>query len=107
VSGRPGLFRVRAHLEDGSSFTVEATARDVLVWERTGGGKTNKVFQDLVRSQSMVDMYRVTHIAATRLGLYKDDLRTFESTVDLENLELDDDDQDEEGDGADPTQPAR
>lgn len=105
MSGRPGLFKVRCHLEDGSSFEVEATARDVLVWERTSGSK--KVFQDIVRNQAMVDMYRIAHISATRQGLYKDDLRTFEATVDLENLELDDDQDDEDGEGVDPTRPAQ
>lgn len=102
--GRPALLKFRAHLETGESFEVECTARDVLVWERTG---RNKVFQELVRAQAMVDLYRIAHIAATRQGLYKDDLRTFEQTIDLENLDLDDDPGDEDDEGVDPTRSAQ
>jgi hypothetical protein len=106
VSGKPSatMLRMRAHPDGGEPYIIAATARDVLIWERTGKGK---VFQELVRSQAMVDLYRIAHISATRQGLYSDDLRSFELTVDLENLDAEDDDDEQGEGGADPTQSAQ
>jgi hypothetical protein len=102
------LLKFRLHYEDGTPpALLKCTARDVLMWERTGKGK---VFQELVRSQAMVDLYRIAHIAATRQGIYQGDLRSFEGSVDLENLDADEaqaEEQDDDEGSGDPTQSAQ
>lgn len=82
--------------DDGEPYKVTATARDVLVWERTNKGK---VFSDISTRQSMVDLYCMAWIASRRLGLIAADLKLaeFEKTHDLEIVE------EEEGE-SDPTQ---
>ena len=84
--------------DDADEYHVEATSRDVLVWEKTS--REHKTFQDLVRTQAMVDLYRIAHIASVRLGLFTGDLPTFEKTCELEQME-------DEGEGVDPTRSAQ
>ena len=92
------MIKFKIKPDEGEPFDLEATARDVLVWEKTS--KTHRTFAQLVRDQSMVDLYRIAHIAARRLGMFTGDLPAFESTCDLEQLE-------EEESSADPTRPAQ
>jgi len=94
VSG--ALITVKITPEDGGDpFIVPATARDVLVWERSNRDNS---FARLMANQKMTDIYRIAHIAAKRLGLYSDDLATFEKTGDPENI-------DEPGAESDPMSP--
>jgi hypothetical protein len=82
VSG--ALITVKVTPEDGGDpFVVAATARDVLVWEKSSRDNS---YARLMSNQRMTDIYRIAHIAAKRLGLYSDDLATFEKTCDVENV---------------------
>lgn len=72
-------FKVRP--DAGDPFTVEATSRDVVVWEKTGKGRSFSALMDDLR---MGEMYRLAWIASRRLGLYRGELSEFETTVDLE-----------------------
>jgi hypothetical protein len=86
-------FTVRP--DNADEYKVKAGARDVLVWEKTGRGKT---FKGLMDQLAMVDLYRLAHIASRRLGLFNGDLKAFEETVEVIF--------EEEEAEPDPTQPA-
>lgn len=66
--------------DDGEKFTVKATARDILVWEK-GGHKRS--FVELMSTLPLGDLYKIAHIAATRKSLYDGNLSSFEKTCDL------------------------
>lgn len=80
--------------DDAEKYKVTAESRDIVVWERTGKGKS---FASLMDDLRMTEMYRVAHIASRRQGLYDGTLPEFEAGV---NLEFDVD-----MDGPDPTPP--
>lgn len=79
------MIKFKVKPETGEAFEVEATSRDVFVWERTN--RTNHVFADLAERQSMTDMYHVAFVAAQRLGLFPGTLAEFQETCDLEEME--------------------
>lgn len=83
--------------DDGEVYEVTATARDVLTWEKTNKGK---IFSQFATGASMADMYQLAYLASRRLKLWTDDLKTFESTCEIEILN-----EDKGEDGADPTSP--
>ena len=88
------MITFRVAPDAGDAYEVTAGARDVLVWERTTKGA---VFSELAESQSMVDMYKLAHIASRRQGLFPGTLQQFEETCDLEAIDKEPD--------VDPTQP--
>ena len=91
------MQRVRAYPEQGEPYLVEITSRDVFMWEKTNRGASFGRLKDDLR---MADMYAVSYQAATRQHLYVGTLADWESTMDLEILG----DEDQE-DGVDPTRP--
>jgi len=88
--------------DDGEPISLAIEARDALIWEKTGKG--NPSILDYLREPSMVELYRLAHIAMKRQHQYPGDLKTFEETHDL-NLEapIEDTPQDDE---PDPTESA-
>jgi hypothetical protein len=82
--------------DGGEPYELTATARDVLNWEKTSRDKT---VVDLLTGFNMVDLYRVSHLAASRQQLFTGSLKEFEETCEVEFQE---EDQEPE---PDPTQP--
>lgn len=76
-----GMFEFRVSPDDAEPYRVEATARDVLKWEKTN--KAKRAFSDVLAHTSLIDMYGLAYVAAVRQGLYTGDLKTFEETCDV------------------------
>jgi hypothetical protein len=68
-------------------YTVTATSRDVLLWEKS---TKDKSFVDLVQAPTLVDLYRVAHIASHRQGLFAGNYATFEQTCEVNGIDEDD-----------------
>lgn len=66
--------------DDGDEYTVTATARDVLVWEKTGKDRN---FAKLMSELPLADLYVIAHIASRRQGKYEGPREQFEKTIDL------------------------
>lgn len=79
--------------DDGDPYEVTATARDVLLWEKTTKGRSFAALMDDVR---MTDMYALAHAASRRQRLFTGTLAEFERDCELEF---------EEAEEPDPTQP--
>jgi hypothetical protein len=79
--------------DDAEPYTVTATSRDVLMWEKTTKG--DKSFVDLVQSPNLVDLYKVAHLASHRQGLFTGPYADFEATCEVTGV---DDEEDEEPD---------
>jgi hypothetical protein len=75
------MFTLTIKPDGGEPFEVEATTRDVLVWEKTG---QNRSMSTLVNDMHIADVYQVAHIAARRLQLFTGSLKDFEETCDLD-----------------------
>jgi hypothetical protein len=67
--------------DDGEQYELKVTARDALMWERTG--KDNPSILAYLSYPSMVEAYRLAHIVAKRTGKYEGSLKDFEATHDL------------------------
>lgn len=81
--------------EQGEPFDIEATSRDVLMWERTTkGAKLANIENDL----HLADMYKIAWFTAKRLGLFTGSQAEFEESHDLDF---------EKEEEPDPTQPGR
>ena len=89
------MFTFTVNTDDGETFEAKATSRDVVMWEKTGKGRS---LGRLAESPTMGDLYSLAHVACRRLGKFTGDLAAFEETVDLEF---------EEDGAADPTRRAR
>lgn len=83
--------------DDAEPYTVTATSRDVLMWEKTTKG--GKSFVDLVQSPNLVDLYKVAHLASHRQGLFTGPYADFEARCEVTGV-------DEEDPEPDPTQSA-
>lgn len=93
------MITLKVTPDNADSYVVTATSRDVLVWEKTTKG--DKTFVDLVDSPSLVDLYRVAHIASWRQGLTTaKNLQEFEATCEVTGLNEDAEDDEQ----PDPTQ---
>jgi hypothetical protein len=82
-------------------YSLRATSRDILMWERTtkGGRTMGQLLNDL----PVADLYKVARFAAIRQGLISSEVTVaeWESDVDImPDLEVD-----EDGNGPDPTRP--
>jgi hypothetical protein len=97
------VFTLTIKPDGGEPYEVEATTRDVLVWEKAG---QNRSMSRLVNDMRIADVYQVAHIAARRLQLFTGSLKDFEETCDLDIRKIltDDDDEEESGGDEDPTQ---
>lgn len=95
------MITLKVTPDNADSYVVTATSRDVLVWEKTTKG--DKTFVDLVDNPSLVDLYRVAHIASWRQGLTTaKNLQEFEATCEVTGLNEDAEEGDD--DEPDPTQ---
>ena len=63
------------------------TSRDIAAWERVTKGMTFAKFQEQL---SMAHLYDLTHRAARRTRVYDGTLAEFESSVDLDLVDGDD-----------------
>jgi hypothetical protein len=68
-------------VEGGDRYEVKATARDILIWEKTGAKRS---FTELMQTLPLADLYWIAHLASKRKGLFEGNLNQFEQTVDLE-----------------------
>lgn len=75
------MFTFTVKPDGGETFTVTATTRDVLIWEKADPKRS---FADFTRGVSLEDMYTLAHTAARRQNLYPGTLAEFETSVDLE-----------------------
>ena len=82
--------------DDGDEFELGIEARDALIWEQTG--KSNPSILDYLRNPSMVELYRLAHVAMKRQHQYAGSLKDFQASFDL-NVALE-----EEEPEPDPTQ---
>lgn len=85
--------------DDGPPYTVTATARDVLAWEKTTAG--NKSFVDLINEPTLTDLYRVAHLACWRQGLFTGTQKEFEASCEVAGG-VEDEEPDPTGPGASP-----
>lgn len=76
------MITLKVTPDTGEPYTVTATSRDVLMWEKTTQG--NKSFFGLVKDPTMVDLYKVAHIASRRQGLFNGSLQEFENSCEVE-----------------------
>jgi hypothetical protein len=92
------MLRLKIMPDDGDSFEIVATTRDIAKWEKTTKGATFAGFQ---ADQKITDLYKIAWFACQRQGVnyVADSLASFEAGVDLDVL----DDEDAE---PDPTQSA-
>jgi hypothetical protein len=74
------MFTFTVKPDQGDSYQLNATARDVLAWERGGRDRT---VSRLMQNTRLTDAYIVAHAAAKRLGLFDGPLASFEESVDL------------------------
>lgn len=98
------MYKFKVSPDDDKSYTVVSNNRDVLAWERQ---KPTRAAQQLSENVHLADLYWIAHRAAKRQGLYGGTLKDFEETCDVDVLGPADDDEDEAGDGSDPTQSDR
>lgn len=75
------MFTFKVVPDGGESFTVVATTRDVLIWEKADPKRS---FADFTRGVDLEDMYVLAHIAARRQNKYLGTLEEFETGADLE-----------------------
>lgn len=71
--------------DSGDEFEVEATTRDVLMWEKTTKGASFGQFADEA-SLKLADLYKVAWLASKRQSLITADmpLKEFEDSHDLD-----------------------
>lgn len=67
-------------VDDGDRYTVKATARDILQWEKSGNGRN---FTALMSTLPLADLYRIAYLASVRKGLFDGKSGDFEKTCDL------------------------
>lgn len=67
--------------DDGEAYKLEVTARDALMWERTG--RDNPSILDYLRRPSMIETYRIAHIVARREQRFGGSLKEFEANHDV------------------------
>lgn len=75
------MFTFTVKPDNGDAFEATATSRDVVMWEKTGKGRS---LSRLSEDPHMSDLYSLAHIAVRRLGLFQGSLPDFETSVDLE-----------------------
>lgn len=69
--------------DDGDSWEVTATSRDVLVFERVTKGRT---FNALADDLHMADIFRLAYLASKRQGMYNGTEKEFEQTHEVETV---------------------
>lgn len=67
--------------DDGEPYELKVTARDALLWERTG--KDNPSILAYLSYPSMIEAYRLAHIVAKREQRFDGSLKEFEASHEL------------------------
>lgn len=80
------MFTFNVSPDGGAPFTVRATSRDIVVWEKTTAGGRN--FSSLAEA-SMTDFYGIAYVASRRQGLTDLDRRSWDDGVDIEDISED------------------
>lgn len=88
------MFKFKVMPDDGESYEIIATTRDIAKWERTNKGAS---FASLQNDMKMTDIYKVAFHSVQRQGLYDGTMKDFEESCDLDILDMEE---------ADPTQSA-
>lgn len=91
------MFTFDVTPDQGDAFQVEATSRDVFLWERVHKDNSLKRLESNLR---MTDMYSLCHVAAKRQGKFEGSLSDFVDAHDIQPVT-----DDEEAAG--PTNPGR
>lgn len=91
------MITVTVKPDNAEPYEVVADSRDVYVWEKTS--RNGITIDRLLESLSMVELYRLAHIAARRQQLYLGDLDSFVETCAIDFVEEDQQEQ------PDPTEP--
>ena len=74
------MHNFRITPDNGDTYEVTSTTRDILMWERTTKGAA--AFQ--LQEPTMGALYRIAHLASQRTGQFSGTLKDFEESVDLE-----------------------
>ncbi|GAA1549951.1 hypothetical protein GCM10009804_03170 [Kribbella hippodromi] len=82
------MITLKVTPDGGEPYTVTATSRDVLMWEKTTQG--NKSFVDLVNAPNLIDLYKVAHLASQRQGLFPGSYQDFEASCEVDGETEDD-----------------
>jgi hypothetical protein len=99
------MITLKVTPDDGAPYTVTATSRDVLAWEKTTGSK--KSFVDLINDPTLADLYRVAHLACWRQGLFTGTQKDFEASCEVTGgVEDDEPDPTPEGVSTEPSSPS-
>jgi hypothetical protein len=94
------MITLKVTPDGAEAYSVTATSRDVLTWEKTTKG--NKSFLNLITEPNLIDLYRVAHLASWRQGLFAGNFQEFEATCEV-TAEMEEEESD---DAPDPTQSA-
>lgn len=94
------MITLKVTPDGGEPYTIVATSRDVLAWEKTTKG--NKSFVDLINEPNLMDLYRVAHIASWRQGLFPGTFQEFEASCEVEGGVEEDEEPDPTRSGASP-----
>lgn len=88
------MIRMRVTPDSGEPYTIEPASRDVLLWERSGKGRS---ISRLSEEPAVADLYSLAHTAARRQGRISMsvELAEFEQSVDLDVDRVTDDDGDD------------
>lgn len=75
------MITVTVTPDGGDPYTVTATARDILTWEKTSKG--NKTFVGFMADMNMTDLYEIARIASWRQGHFTGTKKEFEESCDV------------------------
>lgn len=81
------MISIRVVPDNGDSYEVTVTARDILKWERMGGGRSVGLLEAGVK---LSHIYELAHIASQRTKQFTGSLEAFEETCDLTFQEVED-----------------
>lgn len=96
------MFTFKVTPDDGETFEVGTTSRDIVKWESMGKGRS---VGSLIESMRMTDITDLAYLSSDRAGLFAGDIRDFRAHADIEILK--DDEGDEGDDESGPTRSAR
>lgn len=75
------MYTFKISPDNGEPFEARATSRDIVMWEKTGKGRS---ITKLGEDPQMTEMYVIAFYASRRLGLFGGTIQEFESSVDLD-----------------------
>jgi hypothetical protein len=96
------MFTFTVEPDNGDPYEVTAKSRDLVRWEKLGGGRSLGKFE---HNASMAWITEIAHVASVRQGLYSGSRDSFLTEVDVALHQQKKPAPDGEGE-SDPTQPA-